>query len=116
VRLKAVVIVPRIQGTFQLEKAVVYASFGDVPFKGFDVSQVRAAYREKSPLDAFGVVMVFEKSQLDEDFKALTWFPKQGHISLFNEALDRSDEMTHYVLKRAWGGVRPVMYAEDILS
>jgi len=65
--------------------------------------------------NGFGVVLVFEKSQLDKDFEAVigpdrfAWFPSAESLSLISKELDLSDHLTRDLRKgEGWNsGPRP---------
>jgi len=55
--------------------------------------------------NGYGVVLVFEKSQLDKDFEAVigpdrfAWFPTAESLSLISKELDLSDHLTRDLRK-----------------
>jgi len=105
-RLKAIVIIPRIDGVFRLREAIVHRDWG---FNGFKVDSVKAYYRSNNPIDGYGVALILEQSPADEDFGVPIWFPSEYQIRAVREAMDRSDELTEKLLGRGWLGVRPYL-------
>ena len=65
--------------------------------------------------NGYGVVLVFEKSQLDKDFEEVigpdrfAWFPSAESLSLISKELDLSDHLTRDLRKgEGWAiGPRP---------
>jgi hypothetical protein len=104
VRLKAILLIPRVNGFFDLKNVVVYRSYG---FKGFPVDKVKAYYREKNQCDAYAVALVLQNSPVDTDFQLNTFFLAEDSVEKIREAFDQSDRLTEQLLKRPWGGVRP---------
>lgn len=112
-RLKAIVIIPRIAGFFELKDAVFYRSYG---FRGFPVDRVQAAYRKDDPLDGYGVALILEPSQADKDFGVPIFFLAEDSARKIQEAFRKSDELTHQRLGRGWtAGPRPYIKVEDFM-
>ena len=112
-RLKAIVLIPRISGVFRLRECVIFRSHG---FKGFPVDQVQAAYRRDNPIDGYAVALVLESSQADIDFGLPTFFLSEDHMEKIREAFRESDELTHKILGRGWtNGPRPFLKLEDFI-
>ena len=102
-RLRAVVIIPRIGGYFHTRDAAIYLAFGSFRFQ---VDKVPA--RRKG--EGYGVALVFESTPADEDFKVPIWFPTEAQVKLILEAFERSDELTGRLLGRGWiSGPRPYL-------
>jgi len=104
VRLRGIVIIPRLNGFFELKDTIVFRSYG---FRSFPINQVQAAYRREDPIDGFGVALILESSQVDLDFGLPTFFLAQDSVEKISEAFRLSDRLTEKLLKRPWGGVRP---------
>jgi hypothetical protein len=98
--LKAIAIIPRINGFFELSNSVTFKSYG---FRGFTPKRVKAFY----PGDGYGVALVLESSQVDLDFQASVFFLASDSVEKIHEAFQLSDRLTEQLLKRPWGGVRP---------
>jgi hypothetical protein len=68
---------------------------------------------DRQASNGYGVLVIFEPSKLDYDFKAvigpnrLCWFPHAESLALISKQLDLSDHLTKDLLGRGWGGVRP---------
>jgi len=77
---------------------------------GYSIPAVRKAS------DGYGVLCVFEASQLDKDFEValgpgkLCFFITAKQLEDIEKALDLSDRMTRDWLRKGkgWGGVRPL--------
>jgi len=111
-KLVAVVIIMRKDQVFHLDQAIVTRRFA--AFKGFPKTKVQAAYRRNNPIDGYGVALVLQPSQVDEDFGVPTLFLTQEHLEVIQQALDKSDELTAKLLNRqSWKGKRP--YASRFL-
>lgn len=112
-RLRAIVLIPRISGVFRLKESVVYRSYG---FRGFPVDQVPAAYRRDDPIDGYAVALILKPSQADLDFGLPTFFLSEDHVEKVREAFRESDELTHKILGRGWSnGPRPFLKVEDFI-
>lgn len=101
--VKAIVLVPRKNGFFMLDQAVVYKRYGG--FNGFKPKKVKA----KHVGDGVGVALVLgAPSQVDGDFGEFTVFFNWEHLEDLKKALDESDSQTAKLTgKREWGGKRP---------
>lgn len=70
----------------------------------------------------YGVVLIFEKSQLDKDFEEIigpnrfAWFPSAESLSLISKELDLSDHLTRDLRKgEGWNsGPRPFEGSQNI--
>jgi len=112
-RLKAIVIIPRRDGWFELRDAVAFRSYG---FKGFPVDRVQAAYRRDNPIDGYGVALILEPSPADVDFGVPIFFLAEDHVEKVHQAFKVSDELTHKILGRGWThGPRPFLKVEDFI-
>jgi len=60
-------------------------------------------------------MVLMEPSQIDQDFGAYIWVPSQFEIEEIQKALDQSDKLTHKLLGRGWGGLRPYYRLEDFM-
>ena len=108
----AVVIILRKNQIHHLDQAIIYRRFA--AFKGFPKAKVPAAYRKNNPIDGYGVALVLQPSQVDEDFGIPTLFLTTEHLEAIQQALDKSDELTAKLLNRqSWRGKRP--YASQFL-
>ena len=105
-RLKAIVIIPRIRGWFRLKEAIVCRSWG---FRGFTVNQVEAAYRRHDPIAGYGVALILGSSQVDQDFQVPTLFLREDELQSIREAMAESDRLTERRLGRGWRGARPYL-------
>lgn len=74
--------------------------------------------------DGFGVMLVFEASQLDKDMEVAVgpgcycWFPTATQLKVIVEALDLSDQLTrdHLCRGKGWrSGPRPVRDLKDFV-
>ena len=93
-RLKKVAIVLRKDGFFHYEGR-----------------QIKAVY----PNQGYGVMVFLEPSPIDKDFEANVWVPSAKELEQIQRALDKSDELTHDLLGRGWGGARPFYKLEDFM-
>jgi len=105
-RLKAIVIIPRINWFFELRDSVIHRSWG---FRGFTVDRVEAAYRRNRPIDGYGVALILKPSQADLDFQASILFLKEDELQSIREAMVESDRLTERRLGRGWKGARPYL-------
>jgi len=69
--------------------------------------------------DGYGVLVVFEPSKLDYDFRAVigpnrfAWFPTEESLDLIHKELDFSDHLTLDLHNgKGWGGKRPFKVAD----
>lgn len=104
-RLQAVVIILRINQVFQTGDALIHRSYNG--FRGFPKKQVPLYYRQNNPLDGYGVALILQLSQADQDFGVPTLFLKADELQVIMEALDKSDDLTEKLLNRGWLGRRP---------
>lgn len=82
-------------------------------FRGFQIEAVRVG-------NGVGVLVVFQPSQIDRDFKeALSmnelglWSPSQDELEKIQRFLDESDHRTAKLLDtNGWGGRRPFKLEE----
>jgi hypothetical protein len=108
-RVKAIVLVPRKDGRWLLDKAVVFKRYGSfVEFKD------RKWLRERMPKayrkgDGVGVLTIFRApTKIDGDIGEFAVFFDWEHIKDLEEAFDKSDELTAKLTnKQQWGGKRP---------
>ena len=100
-RLRAVVLILRKDGLFHLDETRIVKSFDG--WNGFGNRKVKAVY----PRAGYGVALILKPSQVDEDFGVPTLFLSQEELDAIQEAMHRSDELTHRLLGRGWGGKRP---------
>jgi len=105
-RLKAIVIIPRLGGWFMLRDAVIHRSWG---FKGFSRDRVPAAYRRDQPIDGYGVALILQPSPVDVDFQVPTLFLREDELRSIREAMLESDRLTEKRLGRGWMGARPYL-------
>lgn len=109
-RVKAIVIIPRLQGQFILDQAEIFRRYE--AFTGFQKRAVEAIRKG----EGFGVALVLEPSQLDDDFGMPTVFLDQRHVDEILEAFKRSDELTYVYRGRGWfHGDRPFFKLQDFL-
>lgn len=82
-------------------------------FFRFDGFKIRA---DRQASDGYGVLVVFEPSKLDYDFRPVigpnrfAWFPKAESLNIIKKELDLSDYMTRDWLRKGKGwdsGPRP---------
>ena len=126
VRVSAVVIVLRQNLLFHLDEIRIVKSFDG--WNGFGNRKVRAVY----PREGYGVFCRFTPSQLDVDLAensvqarlikrlieekvAFYWAPKEEELQTIREAMGRSDELTHKLLGRGWGGKRPYYMLHEFM-
>jgi len=109
VRLRAVVIVLRKNGYFHTGQAITFRSYDG--FTGFPYQRVPAVRRG----NGWGVALVLRPSQVDRDFGVPVLFLEADEIEVIQKALDKSDELTHQLLGRGWGGKRPFWKVEDFM-
>ena len=101
-RLRAIVLILRKDGLFHLDQAIIHSNFDG--WKGFSKLKVEAAY----PRAGYGVALILKPSRVDEDFGEYTLFLKQEELDAIQDAMHRSDELTHRLLGRGWfHGKRP---------
>ena len=67
------------------------------------------------PGQGYGVMVILEPSQIDEDFGVPVWVPSQEELEQIRRALKRSNELTHELRGRGWGGRRPYWRVEDFM-
>jgi len=67
------------------------------------------------PGEGWGVMVILEPSQIDQDFGRPVWVPSQDEIEAIQRALKRSDELTHELRGRGWAGRRPYWRVEDFM-
>ena len=99
----------RKNGLFHLDEARIVKSFDG--WNGFGAKKVRAVY----PRAGWGVALILKPSQVDEDFGVPTLFLTQEQLEVIREAMGRSDELTHKLLGRGWGGKRPYYMLHEFM-
>ena len=100
-KLKAVVIILRKNGSFHTGDAIIYRKYSELPkLKGPKVEAVRKG-------EGYGVAVLLEPSQVDIDFGVATLFLSADEIQAIMEALEKSDKLTEKLLGRGWLGKRP---------
>jgi len=104
-RLKAVVIILRKNQVFQTGDAIIYRSYRG--FTGFSIPSVPAYYRKDNPVDGYGVALILDPSQADQDFGVPILFLSEDETAVIREAFDKSDDLTEKLLGRGWNGKRP---------
>jgi len=104
-RLKAVVIILRKNQVFYTGEALVYRSYRG--FTGFSIPSVPAYYRKDNPVDGYGVALILDPSQADQDFGVPILFLSEDETAVIREAFDKSDDLTEKLLGRGWNGKRP---------
>ena len=113
VRLKAIAVIPRIAGRFELKNCVYYRNYG---FKGFKRDCVSAFYRLDDSINGYGVCLVLQPSQVDRDFGANVFFASADLPQKLLEAFKISDELTHKILGHGWtNSSRPFLKMEDFI-
>jgi len=117
--LKAFSRIKRIDGFFHTREATIDCTFnsnkGRGPFKEFPFDKVKAYYSEKQPLNGEVLGLVFEPSEIDEDFFLpntwLIWIISADEFEALlrrvEELLHKTDETTEKLLGRGWAGKRP---------
>ena len=80
-------------------------------FFHYEGREIKAVYPEQG----YGVMVFLEPSQIDKDFDANVWVPSAKELDQIRKALDKSDELTHELLGRGWGGARPYYKLEDFM-
>jgi hypothetical protein len=121
-RLKAFSRIKRINGFFHAREAVIDCTFnsekGQGPFKEFPFDKVKSEYSKKQPLDGEVFSLIFEKSQIDDDFFLPdTWQiwiisadeldELENFVQRMKELLTKTDDTTEKMLGRGWLGRRP---------
>jgi hypothetical protein len=106
-RLQAVVIILRKDQMFQTGDATIVRSYNG--FRGFPKETVPSYYRQNNPIDGYGVALILQPSQADQDFGVSTLFLKADELQVIMEALDKSDDLTEQLLRRGWQGRRPYL-------
>jgi len=108
--VRAIVIIPRIQGSFHLDKTEIYRSYRQ--FTGFQKTKVEAVRKG----EGYGVALILEQSQLDTDFGEQTVFLTEHQKKAIVEAFERSDELTHQFRGKGWAyGERPFVKVADFV-
>lgn len=105
------VIILRKNQVFDTAGAILHRNYGE--FAGFQVSQVRAAYRDEDPIDGFGVGLVLQHSQADLDFGTHIVFLTENDVCGLVDAFVHSDELTQKLLGRSWA--RPRSDQEELV-
>jgi len=108
-----VVIVLRKDGFFHTGQAITFRSYDG--FTGFPFQRVPAYYRRNNPCPGYAVALVLKPSQADRDFGVPILFLSADELEVIQRALDKSDELTHQLLGRGWGGKRPFWKLEDFM-
>jgi len=101
----------RKDGFHHTGEAIIYRSYGG--FKGFPYPRVPSAYRNSCP--GYSVALVLRPSKADKDFGVPILFLSADELEVIQRALDKSDELTHQLLGRGWGGKRPYWKLEDFM-
>ena len=65
--------------------------------------------------EGFGVGVYFERSQVDDDFGELVWFPSDEELKRILVALHESDKETYAMLGHGWEGLRPYHKLEEFV-
>lgn len=108
--MKAIAIIPRVGGEFHLDQALIFRSYAQ--FKGFVKDKVEAVRKG----EGFGVALVLEPSQVDEDFGEHCLFLNQDHVDALMDAFKKSDELTYKLKGKGWiHGKRPFFKLADFM-
>ena len=59
------------------------------------------------------MALILEPSPADQDFEEPILFLGEVDLRIIREALDKSDDLTHDLLRRGWFGERPFHKVED---
>jgi hypothetical protein len=107
--LKAIVLIPRKDGHWLLDKAIVFKRYGSfVEFKDRKWLRDRTpkAYRKGNGV---GVLAIFgAPTKIDGDIGEFAVFFDWEHVKDLEKAFDESDALTAKLTnKRQWGGKRP---------
>jgi len=109
-KLRAIAIIPRINGQFHLDQAVIFRSYAQ--FQGFIKAKVDAVRKG----EGYGVALILEPSQVDEDFSIPTLFLDQQHVDALIDAFKKSDELTYQHRGSGWlHGKRPFFKLADFM-
>ena len=90
------------------EILVVLRKDGFFHYNGRRIQAVR-------PGSGYGVMVILEPSQIDQDFGVQVWVPSQDELERIQAALEKSDKLTHDLLGRGWAGIRPFWKLEDFM-
>lgn len=109
-KLKAIAIIPRINGQFHLDQAVIFRSYDN--FTAFQKTKVEAIRKG----EGYGVALILEPSQLDSDFAIPALFLDQQHVDALIDAMKKSDELTYKHRGSGWlHGERPFFKLADFM-
>jgi hypothetical protein len=80
-------------------------------FHKWNGEKVKAVY----PKQGYCVMVFFEESLIDTDFKEFVWCPSAQELRRLADLLDESDKLTYDMLGHGWAGERPYMRLEELL-
>ena len=82
-------------------------------WEGFRADSVPSV---RSSPNGWAVGIVFSPSPIDDLVGCNLWFPSAFQLEMIQDALDRSDQLTHDMIGRGWfRGPRPYIRLEDFI-